>query len=104
MAEPKIRDEPTLPWDMADHIDTPEAVAAYLEAAFAEGEPAVIAAALGAIARSRGMSAVARQAGVTREALYKALSPDGDPRLSTFLGVLKALGLQLTVAPERPAA
>ncbi|GGF45213.1 transcriptional regulator [Azorhizobium oxalatiphilum] len=91
MTERAIRSEPTTPWDMADHVDTPEAVAAYLEAAFEDGEPAVIATALGAIARSRGMSEVARQAGVTREALYKALSPDGDPRLSTFLGVLKAL-------------
>ncbi|WP_029004142.1 addiction module antidote protein [Azorhizobium doebereinerae] len=94
----------TTAWDMAEHIATPEAVAAYLEAAFEDGEPAVVAAALGAIARSKGMSAVAREAGVTREALYKALSPEGDPRLSTLLGVMKALGLHLTVSADRPAA
>ncbi|MBV9910637.1 MAG: putative addiction module antidote protein, partial [Hyphomicrobiales bacterium] len=55
-----------------------------------------VASALGAIARARGMSKVAREAGVTRPALYKALSEDGDPRLSTVLGVVKALGLKLT--------
>ncbi len=96
--------ERTVPWDMADHIATPEAVAAYLEAAFEDGDPAIIAAALGAIARSTGMTEVARRAGVTREGLYKALSAEGDPRLSTLLGVTKALGLQLTVVAERPAA
>ena len=67
----------------------------YLEAAFEDGDPAVIAAALGDISRAKGMSELARQAGVTREALYKALSPSGDPRLSTFLGVMKALGIKL---------
>ncbi len=96
--------ERTVPWDMADHMATPEAVAAYLEAAFEDGDPAIIAAALGAIARSKGMTEVARRAGVTREGLYKALSAEGDPRLSTLLGVTKALGLQLTVVAERPAA
>jgi probable addiction module antidote protein len=70
--------------------------AAYLEAAFEDGDPSLIAAALGDIARAIGMTQLATQAGVTREALYKALSASGDPRLSTFLGVMKALGLKLT--------
>ena len=59
--------------------------------------PAYIAAALGVIARAKGMTKVAKDAGVTREALYKALSADGDPKLSTLLGVVKALGVNLTV-------
>ncbi len=87
----------TYPWDPAEHIESPEDVAAYLEAAFEDGDPAVIKTMLGAIARSKGMTAIARDAGVTREALYKALSENGDPRLSTLLGVIKALGLTLTV-------
>ena len=67
----------------------------YLEAAFEDGDPALIAAALGDLARAMGMTDLASRAGVTREALYKALSPTGDPRLSTFLGVMKALGIKL---------
>lgn len=93
----------TTKWDPAEHIETAEDVAAYLEAAFEDGDPAVIATMLGAIARSKGMTKVAKDAGVTREALYKALSADGDPRLSTLLGVVKALGLTLTVEPKKAA-
>ena len=83
-------------WDSAAYLETPEDVALYLEAAFDDGDPRVIAHALGIVARSKGMSAVAREAGVTREALYKALSEDGDPKLTTLLGVMKALGVRLT--------
>jgi len=93
----------TTKWDPADHIETVEDVAAYLEAAFEDGDPVVVATMLGAIARSRGMTKIAREAGVTREALYKALSAEGDPRLSTLLGVVKALGLTLTVTPGKAA-
>jgi probable addiction module antidote protein len=83
-------------WDPSEYLDSPESIAAYLEAAFEDGDPALIAAALGDIARAMGMTQLASRAGVTREALYKALSATGDPRLSTFLGVMKALGLKLT--------
>lgn len=83
-------------WDAAEYLDNPEAIAEYLEAAFEDGDPALIAAALGDVARAMGMTQLACKAGVTREALYKALSPTGDPRLSTFLGVMKALGIKLT--------
>jgi probable addiction module antidote protein len=93
----------TTKWDPAGNIETAEDVAAYLEAAFEDGDPAVIATMLGAIARSKGMTKIAKDAGVTREALYKALSADGDPRLSTLLGVIKALGLMLTVEPKKAA-
>jgi probable addiction module antidote protein len=85
----------TRTWDAAEYLDSPKAIASYLEAAFEDGDPAVIAAALGDVARAQGMSELARKAGVTREALYKALSPSGDPRLSTLLGVMKALGIKL---------
>jgi len=77
-------------WDPSEFLDRPESIAAYLEAAFEDGDPSLIAAALGDIARAIGMTQLASQA------LYKALSPTGDPRLSTFLGVMKALGIKLT--------
>jgi probable addiction module antidote protein len=86
----------TTTWDPAEYLSTPSRIAAYLKAAFEDGDPSLIAAALGDIARAMGMTQLANQAGVTREALYKALSPTGDPRLSTFLGVMKALGIKLT--------
>lgn len=94
----------TTPWDTADFLTGDEAIAAYLEAALEDGEPKVVAMALGNIARAKGMTAVAREAGVTREALYKALSENGDPKLSTLLGVMKAVGLRFTVTPADEAA
>ena len=87
----------TSPWDTAEQLDTPEEIAAYLEAAFEEGDPAFFTHALGIVARAKGMSKIAEEAGVTREALYKALSSTGDPRLSTLAGVLKALGMRFAV-------
>lgn len=85
----------TTRWDPTEYLNSPRSIAAYLEAAFDDGDPALIAAALGDVARAMGMTELAGRAGVTREALYKALSPTGDPRLSTFLGVMKALGIKL---------
>jgi len=93
----------TLPLDLADYVTSPESQAYLLEDALASGDTAYIANALGIIARARGMTDTAQKAGVTREALYKALSPTGDPRLSTLLGVCRALGLRMTLtAEERP--
>jgi probable addiction module antidote protein len=89
----------TFPWDTAEFLESPEDIAGYLEAVFEEGDPALITHALGVIARAKGMTQIARKAGVTREALYKALTPDGDPRLSTFLGVIKALGMKVSATP-----
>jgi probable addiction module antidote protein len=86
----------TTAWDASEYLDSPAAIAEYLEAVFEDGDPALIAAALGDVARALGMTQLASQTGVTREALYKALSPTGDPKLSTFLGVMKALGIKLT--------
>ena len=78
---------------------------AYLEAAFEDGDPQVIAGALGDVARSKGMTAVAAKAGLGRESLYKALSRDGNPGFATVLSVLAALGLRLHPSPrgEGPA-
>ncbi len=89
----------TTPWDPADHLKTEEDMAAYLEAALEEADPAVIAAALGDIARAKGMTQVAREAGLGRESLYKALSPEGNPEFATILKVVAALGLKLHATP-----
>lgn len=85
----------TLPWDAAEHLNSEEDMAAYLEAALEEGEPSLVAAALGDIARARGMTQLARETGLGRESLYKALSPNGNPEFSTILKVVNALGLRL---------
>ncbi len=85
------------PFDTANYLDTVEDVAAYLEAVLdeADDDPTVIAQALGSIARSRNFSQIARQAGMSREGLYKALSSDGNPSLATVVKVSHALGLRL---------
>ena len=89
----------TTPWDPADNLRTDEDMAAYLEAALEEGDPNLVAAALGDIARAKGMTQVAREAGLGRESLYKALSPAGNPEFATILKVVAALGLQLHATP-----
>ncbi|MDR6817847.1 putative addiction module antidote protein [Neorhizobium sp. 2083] len=94
----------TTKWDVQDYLKTPEERLAYLEAAFEDGDPKLISIALGDVARSMGMTNVAKEAGITREALYKALSDKGDPKLSTLLGVLKALGLRVRVISADEAA
>jgi probable addiction module antidote protein len=88
----------TLPWDSAEHLKTGEDIANYLEAVFEDGDPALVAAALGDVARSKGMAKIARSTGLGRESLYKALSADGNPELATILKVMRALGLKLKVA------
>jgi probable addiction module antidote protein len=88
----------TLPWDSAAYLKTPADVAGYLEAVFEDGDPALVAAALGDVARSKGMAKIARSAGLGRESLYKALSQRGNPELATVLKVLRALGLKLKIA------
>jgi probable addiction module antidote protein len=88
----------TTRYDVAEHLRTPEDMAAYLEACFedARGDAAFIAKALGDIARAKGMSRVARDAGLSRESLYKALSGERSPGFDTILRVMKALGLKLS--------
>jgi len=91
----------TTRWDVQDALQTPEDCAIYIEAAIEEAgdDPAFIAAVLGDVARSRGMAQTARDAGMTREGLYKALSADGNPSFATVLKVLGAMGLRVHVAP-----
>jgi probable addiction module antidote protein len=84
-------------WDPATHLATADDEAAYLEAALQDGDPQLVAAALGDIARAKGMSQVARDAGLGRESLYKSLSSSGNPELATVLKVISALGLELHV-------
>lgn len=89
----------TQPWDVVDHLKSEEDMIAYLDAALEDGDPALIVAALGDIARAKGMTQVAREAGLGRESLYKALSPSGNPEFASVLKVLSALGLRFQVAP-----
>lgn len=89
--------EPIYPWDAATYLDTKEDIIAYLEAALEEGEPTLIVAALGDIARSKGMTYIARETGLGRESLYKALSNNGNPEFATVLKVINALGLRFQV-------
>ena len=100
------------PFDVTEYLSTAEDRAAYLRAMWEDsaGDPVIVATALGDVARALGMSQIAREAGVAREALYKALSPRGNPELGTVVKVLRVLGLELsvqptaTVASERPRA
>ena len=100
MPKPKVK---TRRWDPASTLRSEEEMAAYLEAALEDGDPGLIAAVLGDIARAKGMSAVARKAGLGRESLYKALSSNGNPELATVLRVVEALCLRLRAVPAREA-
>jgi len=84
-------------WDVVEHLRTEEEMALYLEACFEEdpGDGSLIRAALGDIGRAQGMAQLARDTGLSREGLYKALSPDGNPEFSTVMKVIHALGLRL---------
>ena len=84
-----------LKWDVVDHLNTEEDMALYFEACLEEGDAALVAAALGDIARARGMAQLARDTGLTREGLYKALSAEGNPSFATIMKVTKALGFTL---------
>ena len=84
-------------WDSARYLDSAEAVAAYLEAAFETDDPSFITHAFGVVARARGMTQIAKDAGLSRESLYRALGENGNPEFSTVLKVAKALGLRLAV-------
>lgn len=87
----------TTPFDPADYLSSEDDILDYLKIWMEDGSPQEIARAIGDVARSKGMSDVARKAGVGRQALYNALSENGNPTLETLVGVLDALGLELTV-------
>ncbi len=88
----------THPWDVTRYLDSDEAIAAYLDAALEEDDPALLAAALGDVARAKGMTQIARETGLGRESLYKALSPEGNPEFGTVQKVVRSLGLRLHVS------
>ncbi len=88
----------TKPWDAAEALNSPADIAAYLDAYLEDGTPEELLRAINTIARSRGMSELARQTGISRETLYRAFSDTGNPTLDTLLRVLKALGVRLAVA------
>lgn len=88
----------TKPWDAAEALNSPADIAAYLDAYLEDGTPEELLRAINTIARSRGMTELARETGISREALYRAFSDTGNPTLDTLLRVLKALGVRLAVA------
>ncbi len=92
-------------WDAAEYLETEEDMALYLDAMIEEsqGDPRMIAVALGDIARAKGMTQLARDTGLTREGLYKALSSDGNPEFSTVMKVITALGIKLHAVPAMAA-
>jgi probable addiction module antidote protein len=99
----------TAPYDSAEFLHTSEAVQHYMDEALATGDPALIAHALGTVARAKSMTEISRKTGLSRESLYRALSADGHPELATIMKVLKALDLRLSTlssgAPKkRPAS
>jgi len=91
----------TTPFDAAEHLTTPEAVAAYLNDAIASGDADELIAALGTVARVKGMSVIARDTGLGRESLYKALSRSSNPAFATISRVIASLGLRIAVEPAR---
>ncbi len=90
----------TRPFDAAEYLTDEESIAAFLDESFASGDASEIGEALGIVARARNLTDLARQTGLTRQALYKALSRDGNPRLDTLLAVTKALGYEFKVVPR----
>jgi probable addiction module antidote protein len=92
------------PYDAADYLDSPEMIAAYLTEAFGSDDPALMAMAIGAVARAKGMTAIAEKAGLSRENLYRALGGDAKPEFGTVIKVLHALGIDLIAQPMAPEA
>ena len=93
----------TFEWDMADHINTKEEAAAYLEAALEENDTDTLLDVIGAIARSKGMTQIAKELNLARESLYRSLSQDGNPSFDTVVKVLDNLGFQLSIKQKVPA-
>lgn len=93
----------TFPFDAAEYLDDEASQADYLSDAFGTGDPAAMTYALGVVARARGMTQIARQAGVQREHLYRALSSDGHPEMATIVKVVQALGMRLDIVPVATA-
>lgn len=86
-------------YDTADYLRNEEEIAAYLDAVMEDGDPSLIAAALGDVARARNISKLARDTGMSREGIYRALSGEGNPSFATILKIAEALGLRLSFKP-----
>ena len=89
----------TKPWDSAAALRTPEEMAAYVDAVLEENDPALFAHAVGILARAAGMTRLSRDTGLSREALYRSLSADGNPSVATMMQIMRALKLRLRVEP-----
>jgi probable addiction module antidote protein len=96
MIKVKVRD-----WDASEFLGTEEDIADYLDASFESGDIRIITLALGNVAKARGMSEIAREAGVNRESLYKSLAATGNPSFSTILKVMNSLGVRLAAVPAK---
>ena len=94
----------TRPYDTAEHLRTPEDIVLYIEAVLEDGDPALVADAIGVVARARGMAQIAQETGRSREQLYRTLSEKGNPQLDTLMGGRKAIGLRLSVKPIKTEA
>jgi probable addiction module antidote protein len=98
----------TFPYDSAEYLEDDQAIAEYLQEAMKiameDSDPSFLAQALGTVARARGMSQIAKDAGLSRESLYKALGAEGNPEFGTILRVLQALGLKLSIQSRDSAA
>ena len=92
------------PFDVAEHLDSDEMIAEYLAAVLEDGDADEFISALSDVARAKGMSQLAKDSGLSRESLYKTLSPGAKPRFETIVKITKALGLSLGVVPESPSA
>src|SRR4051794_39442104 len=90
----------TAPYDTAEFLDSPKAIRFYMEEAMESGDPRLITHALGVVARAKSMSDIARKSGLSRESLYRSLSPTGKPEFGTIMSVLKALDLGLSIKPR----
>lgn len=99
----KTRIEDLPRFDMADHLDSPEAVAEYLTIVLEENDTDALIEALGTVARARGMAGIASAAGLGRESLYKALNAGAQPRFDTIQRVIAALGLRIRIEPSEAA-
>lgn len=87
-------------WDVSKHLDSDEKIALFLEAIFEDGDAATIAAAIGEVARVKGMGQIAKDSGLSRENLHRALSSDGNPEFGTIMRVIHAIGFDLRVTPH----
>ena len=88
----------TVPWNVTEHLDSEGAIAAYLEAVFEDGDPVLIRAAIGDVAKARGIGEIADRTGMTRVGLSQALAEDASPSFDTVAAILRALGVRLAIA------